>query len=234
VLAVLCFGLPAALVRHLQSSDQCAAGRALGLRHCCLWLCCLGLGCGARVLLIPLLSELGAPRLIPRAVALTEHRLAGLDPLHSLLMAVHGSGSVDDHVIIATRARHGLRRRALALLEEAHPRIKDHPVLASLVLYEEAAVVATGDVGGRARARPELLEGHRGELGLQLLRGLHDDRVAALLGPEPVGVALVGGLGRRATARRRSAQVGGDILGHSGQANQTPPTRSNYRAKAAG
>jgi hypothetical protein len=198
------FGLPAALLANLSSEcHELAQSRLLTLLdHSLLGLCSLWLGHRARVLLIPLVPELHAPRGIPLAVSVN---------------------TAIGALIVALIVVQGARRRALSALEEPHVTVEAGLLATASVIWRTALrrpheLIAT-HIGWRTSARPELLEGHRGTLGPELLRGLHDDRVAALLRPEPVGVALGLGLGssHRSSGRggrsRSTTQVGGDVLG---------------------
>ena len=164
----------------------------------------------ARVLLIPLVPELHAPRAIPLTVCVDT-----------------GVGALIVPLVVFQRPRGW----ALAALEGAHVAVEDGLIRVTSIIWRTALrrpheLVGT-DIGRGPSARTKLLEGHHSELCLQLLRCLCDRRIAGLLGPEPVQMTL--GLGMRSRLSMRSrhwassrssrrsggntTQVRGDILG---------------------
>jgi hypothetical protein len=262
VFTVLSLVLPAAHLAHLLHHTA----RSLGLLVGCTAdsLCVLGLGdrhC-TRVLLEPLLLELGAPRTVPLAVAVEiggggVRRVRGVQGSTD---AVHTSRGVHGGVGRGAVGKR-LGRGTQSLLEELHVVVEPPGVVHLVGRVEAAAELLAADIGGRSRALSELLKGHHGTLGAELLRRLRG--VAALLLLEPVQVVCglrCGCRGSRSHHRSHPrsggshrlcaeaallspvprgggggavALVRGGVLGHSGK-----PTkrlwRSNYRAKAAG
>jgi hypothetical protein len=200
LLGVLCLVSPAALLAHVlqhTARDDGLGSLSLGLW---LWLWrSVALGNGPRVLLIPLVPELGAPCGVPLAVCVDT--LVGA--LKVTLVVVQRTG-----------------RRALSTLEGRQVAVEDRLVRAARVIRGAALSrpheLLSTDIGRRPSTRPQLLEVHCGTLGPELLWRLDHGRVAALLGPEPVGVALRlrGGLSGRTSSRRSSGtEVRGDVLG---------------------